>query len=66
MDIWDKLIEEAKKQYAPEEISPFITATASKSSPPGFPAFSCGITCRCRYSQETRRWRASPRQKSAS
>ena len=26
MDIWDKLIKEAKKQYAPEEISPFITA----------------------------------------
>ena len=26
MDIWDKLIEEAKKQYNPEEISPFITA----------------------------------------
>lgn len=26
MDIWDKLIEEAKKEYKPEEISPFITA----------------------------------------
>ena len=26
MDIWDKLVEEAKKQYHPEEISPFITA----------------------------------------
>jgi len=26
MDIWQKLIEEAKKQYKPEEISPFITA----------------------------------------
>lgn len=26
MDIWDKLISEAKKQYRPEEISPFITA----------------------------------------
>lgn len=26
MDIWEKLIEEAKRQYCPEEISPFITA----------------------------------------
>ena len=26
MDIWERLIEEAKKQYKPEEISPFITA----------------------------------------
>lgn len=26
MDIWKKLIEEAKKQYHPEEISPFIMA----------------------------------------
>lgn len=26
MDIWDKLIEEAKKVYHPEEISPFICA----------------------------------------
>lgn len=26
MDIWDKLIKEAKKEYRPEEISPFITA----------------------------------------
>ena len=25
-DIWTKLVEEAKKQYAPEDISPFITA----------------------------------------
>lgn len=25
-DIWEKLIEEAKKSYHPEEISPFITA----------------------------------------
>lgn len=25
-DIWERLIEEAKKQYRPEEISPFITA----------------------------------------
>lgn len=26
MDIWEKLILEAKKEYRPEEISPFITA----------------------------------------
>lgn len=26
MNIWEKLIEEAKKQYHPEEISPFINA----------------------------------------
>lgn len=26
MDIWERLLEEAKKQYEPEEISPFITA----------------------------------------
>ncbi len=26
MDIWERLLEEAKKQYHPEEVSPFITA----------------------------------------
>lgn len=26
VDIWNKLIKEAKKQYTPEKISPFITA----------------------------------------
>ena len=26
MDIWEKMYEEAKKEYHPEEISPFITA----------------------------------------
>ncbi len=26
MDIWDKLVEAAKKEYHPEEVSPFITA----------------------------------------